>query len=204
MRIPAPFVGLVGCLVVVPSCSNSPSNDPSQPISAPSSQQPASDQLAATGQRLEPVKLEASDLARVMLTQAWTFQYSGGPVRCWLEIDEDGKKSVQPAEGLKHLGGGPEGRILFWKRGKGEFGLAMYSGDAKRHDWGQVSISMTLRGIAQSMHGFTYHWTQLTESQAPSTGEEHVLLRYETKEVPISGKGREIKIVLKAAFEQRR
>jgi hypothetical protein len=91
---------------------------------------------AAEGQpgnaRLGPSELEAQELAEHLGLSVWTFDYSGGRVRTWLEIDEDGKTTTFPDRGgvqdpNQHNEAAKRGRILFWME-PGKLTLRIHSG----------------------------------------------------------------------------
>jgi hypothetical protein len=55
--------------------------------------------------------------------KAWAFEYSGGPVRCWLEIEETGQSTMpklyppKPPDGVgEWVCNGEKGRIILWMR----------------------------------------------------------------------------------------
>ncbi len=84
--------------------------------------------------RLERANLDAEELARILGVETHTFAYSGGRVRCWLEIEENGKFTTEPPDGVQDPNRdnpkAKEGKIVLWwrhdERG-GELALEIHS-----------------------------------------------------------------------------
>lgn len=148
---------------------------------------------------VKPAELNAEELARILGIETFTFEYDGGPLHCWLEIDDRGSKYSEPTRGgdawspvYRKI---TSGRILMWWRPE-DFGFN-YSGGAGLHH--QLSKGDRL----------WFDWKRRTSKLeridkvvTPELGDEIVLLRYETVEAgPNAGKtlGR-IVLVLKAQF----
>ena len=101
--------------LAVAGCSpQTPLPKPGAPITPP--QAPV-----APATRFEPVDLTAEDLADILGVEAWTCRYSGGPIRCWLEIEETGQETMpRRIPEQDSLGKGTSskegGQILLWWR----------------------------------------------------------------------------------------
>jgi hypothetical protein len=154
---------------------------------------------------VEPSKLEAQELADILGITVWTFRYSGGRVRCWLEIDENGKKTKEPPDGVQDPNKGnvkaKEGKILLWWR-RGELALRTQSG---------ASNGGYVKGLPQDALWWGWKgWSGSTQTFSPpmarGPGSEITLLRYEAVEIPQEAKDpkqrRKVTIVLKALFPE--
>jgi hypothetical protein len=169
-----------------------------QPVkSGPPSQQDAP--------RLEPSKLEAQELADILGISVWTFRYSGGRVRCWLEIDENGNKTKKPPDGVQDPNkgnvGAKEGKILLWWR-REQLALRVQS---------RASAGNYVEGLAHDSLWWGWKtWSGsvsvLSTAGSRKPGSEITLLRYEAVEIPEKAKDpkqpRKVTIVLKALFPE--
>jgi hypothetical protein len=157
--------------------------------------------------RLEPAKLDADELADFLGVSVWTFHYSGGRVRCWVEIEQNGKTTTFPPQGAQDPNRGndkaKEGKILLWLR-PGTLKLSINSG---------VSHGNFIEALPQD--GLWWAWkasTGLIQGESgpftPKTGVEITLLRYQVTErgpgSEVLKSPRTITIVLKAQFPEER
>jgi hypothetical protein len=200
-RIPKTMPLLVG--LAVAGCS--PDTPPVQP-------RPAQGKAGqAPSQRFEPVDLGAEDLADILRIDAWTFRYSGGPARCWLEIEETGQQTMPrriPDEGYIAEGVQPpreEGTILlYWIRDSPETG-------------GRLTVRITQGGgsggysYGLNRDAFVYGWKSFgatstlqgrREPIAAQAGREVTLLEYDAREYTPEGRegGRRVRLLLKGIF----
>ena len=147
------FLSLLG----VAGCSNATS----APVSTP---------VAPTQVEIQP--LTADQLARIMSVNVWTATYSGGPIECWLEIEEEGQSTVArriPEKGFlgDTIDNRPsEGTIEFWwtrredraggmiqiQAGRGSYGYG-FGKDALTFGWSSFSASSTTPGKQKILNG---------------------------------------------------
>jgi hypothetical protein len=78
---------------------------------------------AGDGPTITNSALSADELAYFLGVEAWVFEYEGGSPHCWLEVSEEGQKTVEKKVLLevnaRSGGRGEKGRIiLFIKRGE--------------------------------------------------------------------------------------
>jgi len=161
--------------------------------------------VQASEPRIEPAQLDAEQLAGILQIQAWTFRYSGGRVRCWLEIEEEGKKTIEPPSGAvqdPNVGNekAEEGKILLWWK-RGELALRIQSG---------VSEGGYIKGLPEDAlwRGWKgvdrTSWHGMREPIVPDLDEEIILLHYEATERKRDAQDpdnpRKITITLKAEF----
>ncbi len=173
------------------------------------------------GPRLEPAKLEADELANILGISSWTFHYSGGRVRCWLEITENGQKTTEPPKGLQVPAGSaavPEkrndkeydGRILLWWHRSEQgpvLGLRTDYGTEKGRNGNSFVEALKPDALWWGWKGWSAHggttWTS-SPPQILKPGEEFTLLNYEVNEIKETAKDpkapRKITIELKAKF----
>lgn len=131
--------------------------------------------------QLQIQPLTADQLAQIMGLNVWTAKYSGGPIECWLEIEEEGQSTMPRRIPMKDfIGAGSvnppsEGSIVFWW--------------SRREDrqGGDLTIKAAGGNYTYSLNkdAFTFAWPSLTAQHTP-TGKGQVL-----KEVP----GKEFVIV---------
>ena len=160
------------------------------------------------GPQIQQAELDTEQLANILQSSqisAWTFKYSGGPIRCWLEIEESGQKTMPariPEEGFVEERAKPqkdEGKILlWWKRGLPDSGTT-------------IELEVADSGCSLGPDRFVFEWDSLTGvsttvhgSPRLKPGQEVVLMTYEAKEDPDKAKAKEpgkpriVKLLLKA------
>jgi hypothetical protein len=158
--------------------------------------------------RLEKSNLEAEELADFLGIDAWTFRYSGGRVRCWLEIQEGGRTAVEPVDGVQDPNRGnadaEQGKILLWIR-RGEIRLRVHSGASKGGYFKSLAEDALWWGWKSSSgqeHILPVRAGEKGVQVKP--GEEVTLLRLMRQEVRDraheSASARKVTILLKAIF----
>ena len=58
----------------------------------------------------------AEEVARALACEAYSFEYSGGPILCWLEVEERGQKTLPKDWGAnlqKNFSPGGKGKLIF-------------------------------------------------------------------------------------------
>jgi hypothetical protein len=170
--------------------------------------QPISSQAASQqdSPHLDADKLDGQDLADILAISAWTFRYSGGRVRCWLEIDENGVKTKEPPDGVQDLNKGDSkakaGKIVLWWR-QGELGLRINSGTSSN----PYSKTLSKDALWWGWKSSSGNTSVASAPAAPKPGEEITLLRHEAQEFKDNAKDakppRKVVIVLKAQFLQK-
>jgi hypothetical protein len=151
--------------------------------------------------RLERAKLDADELAEILQISVYKFRYSGGPLHCWLEIEEDGKKNsdVSARDIRKGKEATNDGTILLWWR-RGEIRLGLRSdGFSSSYLKGLPQEALWFGWKSAGSTGYTVQ-TSLT----PSVGKTSTLLSYEFVEGKSDAKNpkapRKITVALKAKF----
>lgn len=142
---------------------------------------------AAPTPRVEIRPLTADQLARILGVNVWTARYSGGPIECWLEIEEQGQSTLPkriPEKGF--LGAGSvnppaEGTVdLWWTRREDNQG-------------GQLTIHASNGSYAYGLNkdAFTFAWkgfgAQSTtvgsgELRGGEPGKAFVIVDYDARE----------------------
>ena len=150
-------------------------------------------------------ELTADDLAEFLGVGAWVFEYEGGRPRCWLEIEEEGQKTVSKKEVLavEESNRRPEayrGKILFFLR-PADAQLRIHSGASR----GGAGMSLPADALWWGWKSFSGSTTRLEKPAAPKPGEAVVLLRHETQEGADDAKDpkhpRKVVLTLKMALE---
>jgi hypothetical protein len=106
-------VGFALMVTTALGCSGKPADQPGQGAPEPPKQ------VARTQDRIRPVALTAEDwkaalareypavlregmsdeqLAKDLERQAWAFEFTGGPLRCWVEVEEAGQETMPPRQ----------------------------------------------------------------------------------------------------------
>ncbi len=150
-------------------------------------------------------ELKAEELAEVLGIGAWVFEYEGGRPRCWLEVEEEGQKTVSKKEVLavEESNKTPEGRrgkVLFFVR-PGDLQVRIHSGVSR----GGAGIAMPPDALWWGWKSFAGTTDRLERPAAPKPGEAVVLLRHETREGEADAKDpkkpRKVTLTLKLAIE---
>jgi hypothetical protein len=150
--------------------------------------------------------LEADELAEFLGITAWAFSYEGNPPRCWVEVAEEGQKTVSQRKILDvhEVNGGKEadhGKILFFLR-PGNLELRLNSG-----------VSHGGAGITLRQDALWWGWkatqgssTRLQRPLSAKSGQEVTLLRYDMEEAKESAKDpkspRKVRLLLKATMAE--
>ena len=137
--------------------------------------------------RVQIQSLTADQLARIVGVNVWTARYSGGPIECWLEIEEEGQSTLPkriPDKNVLEAGSvnpPSEGTIEFWWSRRED----RQGGELKIHA-GNGSFSYGLNKDA-----FTFAWSNVSvRATAPGNGEviravpgkEFVIVDYDASE----------------------
>jgi hypothetical protein len=149
--------------------------------------------------------LTADKLAQIVGVTVWTAKYSGGPIECWLEIEEEGQSTLPKRFPQDFVGAGSvnrptEGTINLWLRRRedlqgGELTIdvadAKYSyglnKDAFTFAWGLFFAHSTKIGNGELMKG--------------EPGKEFVVVEYQAGELPQHGKTpRRVRLKLMGRF----
>jgi hypothetical protein len=162
-------------------------------------------QAAAPPREVRNGALSAEDLAEFLGVGAWVFEYDGGRPRCFLEVEEEGQKTVSKKEVLtvEETNRGPDGRrgkvLLFLRRA--DVQLRIHS-EASR---GGAGMALPPDALWWGWKAFSGSTTRLEKPITPKTGEPVVLLRHEMTE---AGDGvadpkhpRKVVLTLKLAVE---
>jgi hypothetical protein len=190
-------LAVAGCSPGTPPPKPAASNSPPQAPDAPAT-------------RFEPVDLTAEDLADILGVEAWTIRYSGGPVRCWLEIEETGQETMpRRIPEQDSLGKGTSskegGQILLWWRRDPSGSGGVLNLDLR----GGSSSGYTL-GLGPD--AFVFGWPSISASFTPQgrrdpipvvADREVTLMGYqavEHKPKGQTGEPRRVKLTLKAMF----
>ena len=135
-----------------------------------------------TTPHIEIQSLTADQLAQIVGVNVWTARYSGGPIECWLEIEEEGQSTLPkriPEKGS--VGVNPEGSVLLWwtRREDRQGGqLALESGGG-------------FYGHSLNKDAFTFGWSGFGaqvetigngELKEGEPGKEFVVIDYDARE----------------------
>ena len=150
--------------------------------------------------------IDADELADFLGITIWAFAYDGGAPRCWVEVIEEGQKTVsQPkildVKASSQAGDGAGGKILLFLR-PGNVELRINS-----------SVSRGGAGISLSQDALWWGWkassgssTRLERPVALKPGQEVTLLRHDMEEAKETAKDpkkpRKLRLLLKAAIEK--
>jgi hypothetical protein len=154
---------------------------------------------------LEPAELTARELAEHLGISVWTFHYSGGRVRCWLEIDEDGKTTIHPVGGVQDPNRdnpkAREGKILLWVK-RGAISLRVHSGASS----GGFGMGLPQDALWWGWKSYSTLSNAPNPRVTPGHDREATLVNYvvtESKDdAKTPGAPRQIALRLKAAFSE--
>ena len=143
--------------------------------------------LQAESPQLLMQPLTADQLAQILGLNVWTAKYSGGPLECWLEIEEEGQTTMPKRMPVKDfIGAGSvnpasEGSIVFWW--------------SRREDrqGGELTIKTSNAGYSYGLNkdAFTFAWPSFTANHTPTgsgqvlkevPGKEFVIVNYDAQE----------------------
>jgi hypothetical protein len=167
---------LVGC--------HDPGNSPVVP---PATQPAATGPLTTGGPQVQIQPLPADKLAEILGVTIWTAKFSGGPIQCWLEIEEEGQSTLpKRIPDNNYVGAGAanrptEGMIYFWIKRKPD------------HQGGDIWIDVAdaIQGYGFREDGFTYTWGTFFstwtqhgsgELMKAEPGKEFVIIKYDADE----------------------
>jgi hypothetical protein len=148
--------------------------------------------------------LSAEQLATFLGIDAWVFTYEGNLLRCWIEVHEDGQKTVDRevlAKVETQQGHKPatDGRILLFIR-RGEMKLHLQSGGGSS----TAALGMGQDDLWWGWKTFTGSTTRLHKTETPKAGEDVVLVIQDHQEAPSSDAKapppKKVRLQLKARF----
>jgi hypothetical protein len=138
--------------------------------------------------------LTADQLAQIVGVTAWTATYSGGPIECWLEIEEQGQATMpkripeKDSFGAGSVNPPTEGTILFWwsRRQDGQGGQLM------------IQAPHGSYGYGLNKDAFTFGWRGSSEQprvigkeelKTGEPGKEFVIVDYDANEIVLDPEG---------------
>jgi hypothetical protein len=213
-------IAILGLLTMQAGCTNSTTPTPS-PNPVPRNTGTVSTAAAEPKHQLQQGELEARQLAGILEIQAWTFSYSGGRVRCWLEIEEKGQSTFQYGKrvhDVQDTNKGDErarrGKILFIIDRRGQrMALGIESGVSQRLEtWSlnEKSLWFGWKSSAGEISSDFANSAHKSEAENPGTDKEVTLLKYrwveykpsaeDAKAQAVADDSREVIITLKAVF----
>jgi hypothetical protein len=159
---------------------------------------------SAPGQTFANAEVDAEELAEFLGITIWAFAYDGGAPRCWVEIHEDGQKTVSQPKVLEVRAGGPAngagGKILLFLR-PGNLELRLNSSVSR----GGAGISLSREALWWGWKASTGSTTRLERPISLKPGQEVTLLRHDIEEAKETArdpkKPRKVQLLLKAVIE---
>ena len=122
--------------------------------------------------------LKASELADFLGITAWTFHFEGGVPECWVEVIEDGQKTVSKSKILESrelntVKEAQQGKILLFVR-RGGIELRIHSGVSS----GGAGIGLSPDALWWGWNSATGSTERLQQPLSPKAAEEVTLLRH--------------------------
>jgi hypothetical protein len=157
------------------------------------------------GQTFANAAIEADELADFLGITIWAFAYDGGAPRCWVEVIEEGQKTVsQPkiidVKANSQASDGPGGKILLFLR-PGNAELRINSAVSR----GGAGIGLSQDALWWGWKGSSGSSTRLERPVSLKAGQEITLLRHDMEEAKETAKDpkkpRRVRLLLKAAIE---
>jgi hypothetical protein len=178
-----PFVIQLTVTFLLVGCNDS-GNRPAVP---PATQPAATAPQPTVAPQVQIQPLPADKLAQIMGVTIWTARFSGGPIECWLEIEEEGQSTLPrriPEKDFVGAGSAnrpTEGTIYLWwtKRENQQGG----------HLW--IDVADAIQGYDLNKDAFTFAWGTFFSSHTKfgdgelmnaKPGEEFVVVNYEAGE----------------------
>jgi hypothetical protein len=158
------------------------------------------------GQTFANGVVEAEELADFLGITIWAFVYDGGAPRCWVEVIEEGQKTVSQPKILDTKASaqgpdGPGGKILLFLR-PGNIELRINSAVSR----GGAGIGLAQDALWWGWKGSSGSSTRLQRPVALKPGQEVTLLRHDMEEAKETAKDpkkpRRVRLLLKATMEQ--
>ena len=164
------MTGIVGC---VPSMAAPVVG----PVAAPRAADP----------QIQIQPLTADQLAQILGVNVWTAKYSGGPIECWLEIEEEGQATMPkriPEKDNIGTGSFPQqsdGTVNFWWRKHGEGAGGDLHIDAAGSSYG---YGLNNNAFVFGWKGYSASSTTMGQGKAITgePGKEFVLIDYDARE----------------------
>ncbi len=191
MRIPTSKLALIALLFMMWCTPGTPQTTAAEPPPA--------------GLTFTNAAIDADELADFLGITIWAFAYDGGAPRCWVEVFEEGQKTVtQPrildVKASPQTRDGVGGKILLFLR-PGNVELRINSSVAR----GGAGIDLSRDALWWGWKGRSGSTTRLERPVALKPGQEITLLRHdmgEAKETAADpSKPRKVRLLLKAAIE---
>ncbi len=153
---------------------------------------------------IEQQRIDAETLASILGVHVWSFRFSGGPVRCWLEVEEVGQDTMpkrMPEGGEFVTSNNDNGEIRFVWQGSRSTGGSL---DLNCNPGGGYGFALHNKAFVfdwktRRSHGLTP--TGQIRSIEASEGEELVLMTYKASEITSANdttEPREVTLTLKA------
>lgn len=131
--------------------------------------------------------LTADQLAQILRVNVWTARYSGGPIQCWLEVEEEGQSTMPKRIPEKdYVGAGSvnspsEGTVdLWWRRREDGTGgeLTIHAAD------GTYGYGLNKDAITFAWKGFSAGSTTMGSGEPikGAPGKEFVIVNYDARE----------------------
>jgi hypothetical protein len=140
------FIFLLTFASMLVGCNDSGNGQVGPPVTKQAAPAP----LSTGAPQIQIQPLTADQLAQILGVDVWTARYSGGPIDCWLEIEEEGQSTMPKRIPEKDsLGAGSvnppdEGTIeLWWRREDRQGGQLMIRTAAGAHMYGLGKDSFT-------------------------------------------------------------
>ena len=149
--------------------------------------------------------IDADELADFLGITIWAFAYDGGTPRCWVEVIEEGQKTVSQPKILDvkanlQATDGEGGKILLFLR-PGNVELRINSPASR----GGAGIGLSRDALWWGWKASSGSTTRLERPVALKAGQEVTLLRHEMEEAKDTAKNpkkpRKVSLLLKAAIE---
>ncbi len=153
---------------------------------------------------IEQQKIDAETLASILGVHVWSFKFSGGPVRCWLEVEEVGQDTTpkrMPEGGEFVTSQNDNGEIRFVWQGNRSTGGSL---DLSCNPGGGYGFALHNKAFVFDWNTWRSHGLTPTgqiRSIEASEGEELVLMTYKASEITSANdttKPREVTLTLKA------
>ncbi len=143
------------------------------------------------GQTFANAAIDADELADFLGITIWAFAYDGGAPRCWVEVIEEGQKTVSQPKILDvkanpQATDGAGGKILLFLR-PGNVELRINSAVSR----GGAGIGLPQDALWWGWKGSSGSSTRLERPVALKAGQEVTLLRHEMEEAEGDGQGPE-------------
>jgi len=204
--------------VLTAGCSPRSASDGS--AAKTSSQTKGSPSVGNSAVRIEKAELEPQELTKLGRLQAWTYKYTGGPVRCWMEIEEAGQQTMTYGKSLdkdaqsKHAReiNHEEGKIVLVIRETGiddMFEVALWYFGEREESCRPVWFLAKPLWFGWDSHTVLDQAPLSGQPATPEKGKELTLYVWDRREVktaagPDASPPREVILRLKAVFDEKK